>query len=602
MHSRCPCLFQAGLGSIPDLAKQLASKDSAYEAAKAIADMTHNGAREATRAREEVAVADGGFTVRALVKLLGRRNTEGVQLQAAAALHNLAINGKISKAIAAAGAFHPLVALLGPQTSPAVQKQVDAALQMLTVNEANAARDDAATAIAPLVVLLSPGSVPSSQQHAAAVLQHLAAGGGHVMEVIEAGAVPRLVLLLGHQSTAALQEEAALALLALLTKHNMGIKTVYTDIREGIIAADAIAPLVALLRNHENDAAVQTRATQLLGNLVTDKNGAFEVRMNADGVPGLVALLRGGVAPEVQTAAVEAVKNLLAMNVTVGDEFGVWDDSITDAFHTAGIVPLLAALLGPHSCTAVLEQAAGALRAISEDSSGAYSLGFCSDCGADFISALVTLLGSQHTAVAQEEAALALGNIAANRHYDAQIETFEGWEAFLNFNDTSAFPTLLLRMLGDQSTAAAREEATALLMQDVPEDKDMSAEYYDGLLIAGAGAIPLLVALLTAEPRRPPAVQDHAARTLGILAHTQYNQVLIAAAGAIAPWWGCWELITRRWCEAGLCGHCCASWRAVPPIRPRPQALVPSPPFSVWLLRKASVQKPLRMQPRQSQS
>ena len=175
--------------SISALIQQLADKDTAFDAAKAIADMAE--LRPDSPDCENNAKLVSAGAIIPLVALLDAKSTLAVQEAAARALKSLAFKNDENKIeISAAGAIPALVALLGDQCTAAVHEQAVEALWSLAVNTDNKVTISAAGAIPPLVALLGTHNTAAVQKVAAGALGSLAIDSDNRVKISGAAAPP----------------------------------------------------------------------------------------------------------------------------------------------------------------------------------------------------------------------------------------------------------------------------------------------------------------------------------------------------------------------------------------------------------------------------
>ena len=139
----CPHLIstpvpQGGALFIFSLVQQLANRDTALNAAKAILGVAHAAWADNDLDIHASFVSAGALPP--LVELLGAHNMSEVQEAAAGALLALALNDDNKAKIATAGAIPPLVEFLGCQSKARVQMAAAGALSHLAENAKNGSR------------------------------------------------------------------------------------------------------------------------------------------------------------------------------------------------------------------------------------------------------------------------------------------------------------------------------------------------------------------------------------------------------------------------------------------------------------------------------
>lgn len=440
-------------------------------AASAIAELA-----AANVSSQEVITEKGGIPP--LVELLKHESKAATHENATRALWHLSSTRDNQLNIAIEGCLPPLVANLSHDAARA--KWAAAACRSLT-NECfeNQLGFAQVGAILPLVTLLGSDN-EETQLYAQGAVLNIALPAQN-----RGAAVKPLVELLKVRNAAAQMKSAdTLAILAARSPENRAV----------IAQAGAVPPLVQLLGDGRNISVSQMRAAAALGNLAKLGESKQSI-VAAGGVEPLVAMLLSANV-EAQTRAAIAVCQLAASTSA--------QQLIADA---NGIQHLVKLLSSPHAVAAT--NAAGALWHLENL---ATTKGVIVAAGG--IAALVELLGrviDSETGEGQEATAALLSDLARERGgAKASIVQKGGISHFIK--------------LLERGTSGAQKHAACALW-------GLTAEPAHQKAVLRAGAVPLLIKLLSAEQR----IQGYAAAALNNLAHDAEARTQLVDGGVVQP-------------------------------------------------------------------
>lgn len=447
-----------------------------------------------------------------------------LQKDIAAAIWSMTNNNQENQAaVAKAGGIPPLIALL--VGSKEVHRDAAGALWSLALDQpTNQEMIASSGGVQPLVNLLKQGT-DGSQETAAGALHALAACRGNRSMVADAGGIPPLVTLFdGGSESAKLEAFGALRTLVLENPANQL----------------AIAhSLVEMLKQGSRDA--QERVTQLLLTLAQDPDNRASIA-KAGAVPELVGQLQNGSERAMGLAAsalgqialqseshratvttelvkllasdVEAVRKRSSealRDMAAGDKRGGTGGpkkgSKMDSSTSGGGRPLVNLLKDglKDDNTEAQEYALWSLSSITD----AVTRMTIVDAGG-IRPLIVTLIGGQLSALAQEHASAVLSGLSALEDNATLIKDEGGIEP-------------LVQLLSNGNSNAKDHAATALAQ--------IATKANASLDIAGAGAIPAFVEWLADPELGSPGV---AARALSDIALNNHNtQSQIAEEGAI---------------------------------------------------------------------
>jgi hypothetical protein len=239
-------------------------------------------------------------------------------------------------------------------------------------------------AIPALVQLLGVGSSPVVHLLAAKALGCLALVYDHASTIVGAGAIPALVQVLDAGLDGGVATVGAASVLTILAHYvdNAGMRAAIT--------ASSASPLVQLLGSTKAGVAVASAAA--LSTLAEHHDTAVTVAA-AGAIPALIHLLGSGSSDALQESAAAALTNL-----------STYADVAATMAAAAAIPAFVGMLLQPNPTVEVRVCAASALANLTRGDNCASAAGA--------IPRLVQMLGQDSTALMQERAAAALGNLS----------------------------------------------------------------------------------------------------------------------------------------------------------------------------------------------
>ncbi|KAF8412939.1 hypothetical protein HHK36_000911 [Tetracentron sinense] len=352
------------------------------------------------RGRAEAVMQDGGIR---LLLDLARSCREGLQSEAAKAIANLSVNGKVAKAVAEEGGIH-ILADLARSMNRLVAEEAAGGLWNLSVGEEHKGAIAEAGGVKALVDLIFkwPSGGDGVLERAAGALANLAADDKCSMEVAVAGGVHALVMLARSCKFEGVQEQAARALANLAAHGDSNSNNTAVGKEAGSLEA-----LVQLTCSHNE--GVRQEAAGALWNLSFDDRNR-EAIAAAGGVEALVALAQScsNASQGLQERAAGALWGL-----SVSEANRIIEPGFTNAIYLCiylfsiaigregGVAPLIA--LARSDAEDVHETAAGALWNLAFNPGNA--LRIVEEGG---VPALVHLCSSSGSKMARFMAALAL--------------------------------------------------------------------------------------------------------------------------------------------------------------------------------------------------
>lgn len=283
--------------------------------------------------------------------------------QAAGVIANIAATDACRAAIIAAGALPPLVLMLNTNVIE-LQEEAAGALQSLAAYDQSQPAILAAGALGPLIELLSC-STAQGKLRAAGTIGFLAV---YLPKAEVTGFLPALVAMLS-SGTDAVSGEAADAIRKICTT---------CPKRAAVMEAGALEPLLELLRN--SSLIGRAQAAGALGNLVTEGYD-FEATgepppffakpvVDAGAVPGLVALLTGGVGEGAPGQSLDlAISNNASTQAARTLSLLAIESRTHEVLIADGAIPALLALLQEgKGCPVAKGWVASALEQLARDS------------------------------------------------------------------------------------------------------------------------------------------------------------------------------------------------------------------------------------------
>ena len=378
-----PQTWVLAIGAIPALVQMLTQQPAEAAAGRELTMRVLHHISSHVHVDKGAVRTASGDDIAALVPLLLRLSSrEDVCGMVALTLASLALNPDNQRQIMEAGAIAPLVQLLKSST---LTVHVPAAMTLAQLSadstpSSSRAEIVAAGAVAPLVHLLKSSS-EIVQYHALMALRPLC-DVEHAAVVARAGAIPSLIGLLASPSTE-IQADALRAL---------GILARNSDLIGPISAAGAIPLMTQLLSS--TAVLVQQQAAVALANIVAGRD-THSAALAAGAIAPLVRMLK----PDSSRAASAAA--LALANLAMDDAEG------QAAIIAAGALGPLARMLKAAGTAPLF--AAMAMRHLA---GSADNVALIISVGA--VPLLVKLLPSAASALAQEQASMALSALAAH--------------------------------------------------------------------------------------------------------------------------------------------------------------------------------------------